>query len=254
MKKYAPSRKVGDALTIQLLGSRDDVIAPDDDVDLISGRDFIYLDVPNTGHTDIIFVDKALTGQQDRSQILCEAFTADVDRLWNLAVKMSDQPLAKVDTKVTDVIFVVHGIRDVGCWTKKVARRVIARARRMKDIPEMNIVVTNRFVHGMRDPDQSDPDDPNRRIFSMETASYGYFPMAPFLFASRRRQEVEWLMNQYADAMATYPNATFSCVAHSNGTYLVAKALELYPACRFKRIVFAGSVVRRNFDWQRYIA
>jgi hypothetical protein len=35
--------------------------------------------------------------------------------------------------------------------------------------------------------------------------------------------------------------------------YLIAKALELYPACRFKRIVFAGSVVRRGFDWRRYL-
>jgi hypothetical protein len=38
-------------------------------------------------------------------------------------------------------------------------------------------------------------------------------------------------------------------VGHSNGTYLVARALKDYPAARFNRIVFAGSVVRSDYDW-----
>ena len=41
----------------------------------------------------------------------------------------------------------------------------------------------------------------------------------------------------------------FSYVGHSNGTYLVARALKDYPAARFHRIVFAGSVVRCDYDW-----
>jgi pimeloyl-ACP methyl ester carboxylesterase len=235
MRKHAPDpdRGMGGALTVQLLGSTDDVVSPEDNIDLISGRDFIYLDVPRTGHNDIIHVDPSPIEKTDRSGILADAISLPPDALWERAVAISDQPLAKVDLKVTDVIFVVHGIRDVGHWTQKIARRVISRAREI-------------------DKENKD-NNPPKRVFAMETASYGYFPMAPFLFASRRRQKVEWLMNQYAEAMATYPNAEFSCVAHSNGTYLVAKALEEYAACRFKRIIFAGSVVRQNFNWKHYI-
>lgn len=60
-------------------------------------------------------------------------------------------------------------------------------------------------------------------------------------------------MDKYTGALAQYPNASFSYVGHSNGTYLLAKALELYSCCRFKNVVFAGSVVRRKFNWEHLI-
>jgi len=135
----------------------------------------------------------------------------------------ADAPPASECANVTDVVFVVHGIRDKGYWTHKVARRVKALGRN----------------HG--------------RVFETEASSYGYFPMLPFLLPWRRRAKVEWLMDQYAEAKATYPNAEFSFVGHSNGTYLLAKALQEYPSCRFKRVVFAGSVVRRKYDWSALI-
>src|SRR5262249_4086119 len=81
------------------------------------------------------------------------------------------------------------------------------------------------------------------------TTSYGYFAMAPFVLPWIRRRKVAWLMDQYAEARAHYPRADFSYVGHSNGTYLVARALLDYPAAKFKRIVLAGSVVRRDYDW-----
>src|SRR5208283_5364834 len=55
------------------------------------------------------------------------------------------------------------------------------------------------------------------------------------------------------EALAKYPNARMSFIGHSNGTYLLASALKLYPACTFHRVVFAGSVVPRNFYWDRFI-
>jgi pimeloyl-ACP methyl ester carboxylesterase len=60
-------------------------------------------------------------------------------------------------------------------------------------------------------------------------------------------------MDQYVEAKVLYPQAEFAFFGHSNGTYLVARALELYPSCRFTRVVFAGSVVRKNYDWQNAI-
>ena len=81
------------------------------------------------------------------------------------------------------------------------------------------------------------------------TASYGYLAMLPFTLPWVRRRKVEWLMDRYTEAKAQYPNADLSYVGHSNGTYLAAAALQNYPAARFKRIVFAGSVVPRDYDW-----
>ena len=77
-------------------------------------------------------------------------------------------------------------------------------------------------------------------------------PHGSFLLPWMRRDKVEWLLDQYVTAKALYPRADFSYVGRSHGTYLLAKALELCPAIRFKRAVFAGSVVRRRYDWTRF--
>lgn len=207
-----------DMLTVQLLGSVDDVVSPEDNIDLVTGRDFIYLDVGYSTHANVIEMTDPKHGE-GRSQNFIKALAAPREELKNETVQVSDFRGRERDDSVKDAIFVVHGIRDPGYWTQKIARRVAKLAG--KD-----------------------------RRFAMVTSSYGYFPMAPFLLSSARREKVEWLMDQYAEAQACYPNATFSCVAHSNGTYLVAKALELYPACRFTRIVFAGSVLRQGYNWR----
>jgi pimeloyl-ACP methyl ester carboxylesterase len=122
---------------------------------------------------------------------------------------------------------VIHGIRDVGYWTHKIARRVLTLAKQTPD---------------------------EKKVLATETSSYGYFPMLPFLLPTKRKEKVEWLMDQYAEALAQYPNAEFSFVGHSNGTYLLARALEDYPSCRFKHVVFAGSVVLARYDWNAAIA
>ena len=86
------------------------------------------------------------------------------------------------------------------------------------------------------------------------TSTYGYFAMLPFVAPWARQAKVEWLLDQYVGARALYPNAElFSYVGHSNGTYLLTGALQRCPAVRFARIVFAGSVVRRDFDWPAFI-
>ncbi|EAQ96688.1 hypothetical protein [Congregibacter litoralis] len=58
------------------------------------------------------------------------------------------------------------------------------------------------------------------------------------------------------ETRARFPNARFSYVGHSNGTYLLAKALESYRdigGFAFERVVFAGSVVGKDYDWNAVI-
>jgi pimeloyl-ACP methyl ester carboxylesterase len=122
---------------------------------------------------------------------------------------------------VTDVVFVIHGIRDKGFWTQKIARAIkLEAASRKQD-------------------------------FRSVTTSYGYFAMAPFVLWWVRKQKAEWLMDQYAEARAHYRQAHFSYVGHSNGSYLVARALRDYPAAQFKRVALAGSVVRTDYRWHK---
>jgi pimeloyl-ACP methyl ester carboxylesterase len=232
MRQRTKHSNFGKALTIQLLGSIDDVVSSRDNIDLVSGGDFIYLDIPHSGHADVINMEETKraipsdpkTIGEKRTEIFAQALTATPPELKRIGVIPDDQGIQILADEVTDVIFVVHGIRDEGYWTHKIARIVRKRA-----------AVTGR-------------------VFATETSSYGYFPMLPFLFAWQRRDKVEWMMDQYADAVARYPNADFHYVGHSNGTYCLARALELYPCCRFKRVVFAGSVVSRSYDWKRFLS
>ncbi len=209
------------ALTIQLLGTIDDLVIQDDDIDLQIGKNFIYLEVPRSGHKNVI--DFEGEAGAVRRAIFVDALTASEQHLKNKN-EIQIAPEHEPDTSVRNVVFIVHGIRDHGFWTNRVARKIQRVAR-----------------------------DEEQRYITV-TSSYGYFPMWPFIFSYFKRQmNVFWLMDQYTLALAKYPNARFSFVGHSNGTYLLASALEMYPSCRFDRVVFAGSVIRTTFPWDQMI-
>lgn len=224
----AAARKV---VVVQLLGTIDDLVSPGDCIDHVAdsnadGRRFLLLELPGTGHFDAIDVEPSRPAGALRHAIIADALARSPDELemHRHAVRreyLEDELPPPPNPKVTHVVFVIHGIRDRGFWTKKIAQKIREYAAR---------------------PDQV------RCI----TASYGYFPMLPFLFKWGRYEKVEWLMDLYCEVRAHYPNAKFSYVGHSNGTYLLARALEAYPQTRFKSVVFAGSVVRRNFPWVDY--
>lgn len=213
-------------LCVQLLGSQDEIVSPEDSVDLISGREFFYLDVENTGHNNITNFEVA-----GRRVAIVQALSATDDKLRSLTVVPADEVIIP-DENVKKVVFVLHGIRDRGYWTHKIARKV--RQRYWSDHPKERDAV------------------PRVLVIASETSSYGYFPAFSFIFRSRRHDKTIWLVEEYAATLARYPNATFSFVGHSNGTYLLAHAIATYPAIKFDRAVLAGSVIRRSFDWKEF--
>lgn len=226
LKQGKKGGKVGAATIVQLLGSIDDYASPDDNIDLATGEDFVYLDVPFSGHKSVLEMGTSNEEEIGRRHVLQDAvvFSADVLKK-DMNVLPSDEEIVKDET-VTDVVFVIHGIRDRGFWTRKIARKVIKDGR--NQVP--------------------------KKIVRSVTASYGYFPILSFLSPRRRREKVEWFVDNYIEARVKYPNATrFLCLGHSQGTYLVAKAILDYPAIRFDRIVFAGSVVMRRYKWEDII-
>lgn len=215
-------------LTVQLLGSVDDEVDPDDAIDLATGADFVYLDVPRTGHRSVVDMRPNCRAGWTRRDRFKKALAAPPGRLRRMSLPPADVTV-KPDASVEQVVFVMHGIRDLGHWTHKVARRVMKlwqpTASRRGRVPTKCASVT---------------------------ATYGYFPMLPFLLPGGRLRKVDWFLDRYVEARAAYPNAAFHFVGHSNGTYLLARALTLTPACRFERVVFVGSVARTDLGWAEF--
>src|ERR1700730_14786055 len=100
-----------------------------------------------------------------------------------------------------------------GFWTHKIARAVKQEAEREK------------------------------RMFHSFTRTYGYFAIFPFVVPWIRHWKTCWLMDHCVLMRALYPAAKFSYVGHSNGTYLLARALLHYRRTAGNNVVFAGRVV-----------
>lgn len=214
-------RDAGGALTIQLLGTIDDLVSPEDNIDLVSGSDFVYLDVPFSGHESVLEVEDQEYGER-RAEVFRKALVESGEALQKLSAVSLDEQRSQFDRKVKSVVFVIHGIRDVGHWTNRIGRRIKLAA-------------------------------PNKDEVVIESSSYGFFPMIQFFLPWKRREKVAWFMDRYAEARAKYPEASFSFVGHSHGTYLLARALKDSACCHFENVAFAGSVVPTNFPWEKYL-
>jgi pimeloyl-ACP methyl ester carboxylesterase len=220
-------------ILIQLIGTKDDLISPFDEVDIAvdgsrsgdaADRDYYLFEVPYTDHEALLKLHGDAKADK-RRELLIAALREDRQGLDARALDpaLLEDEIDPIDPCVTNTVFVIHGIRDDGYWTHRIAERV-------------------------RRAGQSEQD--TKYLFRGWTPTYGYFAMLPFLLPWVRREKVEWFMDQYVSAFAQYPNSDFHYVGHSNGTYLAARALRAYPAFHLKHILFAGSVVRYDFPWQ----
>ena len=147
----------------------------------------------------------------------------DTARNSEYAVEPWDTNPVPPSARVRRVVFVIHSIRDEGHWTQKIG----SWARRE--------FVAQGF--GSRDE------------IAVITSGYGYFSMLQFLRYGERVRKVQWLVEEYFEAKRRYPQARFSFIGHSHGTYLAAHALERYPEIKFERLAFAGSVVSTKLKW-----
>ncbi len=147
-------------VTIQLLGSSDNTISPGQTMDFnaatAKGGRLLVSEVPQTDHRNIIDIaplrpdENANDAQIGRSQRLLSAIAGPLNGNKS-AVPRHIAPFKKyafdwqhllsimprdASDDVSDVVFVVHGIRDEGHWTKKIASRVIAppKCRRIGDL------------------------------------------------------------------------------------------------------------------------
>jgi len=208
---------------VQMLGDIDDVVNRDDDEDLrlMASSNFVQLAVRGTGHGDILEFndgDKTL-GDYRRAKLMLAATKPFED------VKARGEALQpSVDKNINEVVFILHGIRDLGRWSAD---------------------FEDAIDKGYAD---------RRKRLAIVSSRYGYFGMGPFLFPKVRERYVRWFMDQYTETIARYPEVDpkhIKFFGHSNGTYILAEALKNYKSMEIDRVVFAGSVVRREFEWSK---
>lgn len=82
---------------------------------------------------------------------------------------------------------------------------------------------------------------------------YGYFPAIALLSGGAVSRRVEWFLAEYTRIVENDGDDFPSVIAHSLGTLIVAKAMEKYDYLRFDRVIFCGSIVRRDFNWREVI-
>lgn len=231
-------------IVVQMLGDIDDMVSSEDDKDLraaaMTGRSdhaqepptaaenkFFWLKVRGTDHANIVDLPDAENEQHEpdpieeyRRQKLLFAVRASPTKL---AAENEEQPYT-TDNSVNHIIFILHGIRDLGEWSSK-------------------------FEQELR-PELKSPDKPPTDGLAIVSPRYGYFGMGQFLFRPDRQKFVRWFMDQYTETLARYPKAsTIDFIGHSNGTYLFKGAFDKYSQIRFNRVVFAGSVIPQSFNW-----
>lgn len=85
---------------------------------------------------------------------------------------------------------------------------------------------------------------------------FGLFGALQLVFPPSRDRMVKWFLRKYQSLIKEeqLDRSLPSLIAHSFGTYVVAKAMEKYPEIRFRRVIFCGSIVHRSYDWSATVA
>jgi hypothetical protein len=187
---------------IQVRGDVDEHVAADDSRDLYRFGAYETV-VPGLRHMDFMHLPQ---GNSQAYKTVFEAFCAPYS-----APATTQQPV-----KATNLVFLVHGIRDFADWHENLSYE-------LKNV------------------------DPDARIVSVR---YGYFSLLQFLLSSQR----QWCVRSFADfyiqeCAKTEVEKKIIVAAHSNGTYAFAHALRAFPDIRSDRVYLAGSVLPRRFRW-----
>jgi serine/threonine-protein kinase len=112
------------------------------------------------------------------------------------------------------VVISLHGIRTSGVWQKQLSSALSSEG----------------FVYAPLD--------------------YGFFRAIQLVLPFMREQKMKWFMEQCSTATKGYHDPP-SIIAHSFGTYLVARSLEKYAELKFRHVILCGSIVQVAYPWTR---
>lgn len=223
--------RLGRLEVVQLRGDIDDLVSEEDsrDLDSVAYAKYASLRVRGTDHGSIAdFSDETKVGGEPIGAYRQEKFVLAATESFARVQAQSEQDPYQVDPSVTHVVFVLHGIRDLGQWAATFEQAL------KQEFPSV--------------PAKNEGNDKGRLVVA--SLRYGYLGMGPFLLLAKRQHYVQWLMDEYTQIRAKYPNARdIHFFGHSNGTYLLASALERYESLKIGRVAFGGSVVSKRYDW-----
>lgn len=203
-------------LSIHLIGDTDDVVTLADSQDLAATKDARFIMLLNTKHVDIITELDRGTDASERLKAIRAALSRPEAELPFSKLEVRDE-----DHSIKRIIYILHGIRDYGVWAEQLRSEIDKR----------------------KGPD-----------VAVTPAKYGYFPMMPFVIFSDRQKNVRRFMDEYTENLAKFPYATqLDFIGHSNGTYILASALQRYQTLHVNNVFFAGSVVPRTYPWRELI-
>jgi len=121
-----------------------------------------------------------------------------------------------IDLKESRVIILVHGIHTNGSWQQDVQEQMFG-------------------------------------IPCLRVQELGYELVTGFHFALFSRSgPINKIHNEIRTIQREEPLAKISVIAHSFGTYIISKILEKDQNIRFEKIITCGSVIPRNFNWQKH--
>jgi len=264
-------------LVVQIIGSLDDFVSPQEQIDLdaegvrawlkaSSGKNYFMLEMESCNHHAVV----KLSDDETRKNLFMAALTSTREQFEENPVlrKALRDPVhfldtpPEIDENVEHVVFVMHGIRDDGYWTHRVAAAIKeewakenaedeAEKRKAKAIGEgLALATASSDAESQTEGAQKPENAPEKiKFYPSCTHTYGYFPMLPFVLPWIRSSKVEWFMDKYVSVKGAYPAARLHFVGHSNGTYIGACALKDYPGARFGKMYFAGCVVHPQYNW-----
>lgn len=113
--------------------------------------------------------------------------------------------------KRNQIIISLHGIKTRGAWQKNLASK----------------------LNGMK-------------YYPLD---YGNFLAIQLIFPFLRTSKYHWFRKEYNRIVAENDGAIPSIIAHSFGTLILANAMVKFPDLKFDKIILAGSIVKRNFNF-----
>lgn len=121
-----------------------------------------------------------------------------------------------MDKRKMPVVITLHGIRTDGPWQKQIAPQIA----RYGMIPVL--------------------------------LDYGFLSLGQFLNPRSRDKLVHRIRDEIHAVQNEYPDVQISVVAHSLGTYLIARLIK-EEGLSFETVLFAGSIVPADFSWNLFL-
>lgn len=149
----------------------------------------------------------------ENSYTLQYSFSKDTKELLRNKIQSSTKnyPLNK-----TQLVLLVHGIRTEAEWQGMV------KAKMQRD-----------------------------ELTHVEPIKYGYFDAIRFWCPLWRKKPIKEVLYKIQHAIFEHKDSEVIIIAHSFGTYAITKIMEENPSIRPARIIYCGSIVKRNFRWDK---